>query len=639
MKRLLCVLLFQAAAQPLWAAWGGPDSFGYLWNDCDEPGGPAYQWTEIRDIGNQLDLGDDESRAVALPGPFKFYGIWQDSVYVCSNGFLSFGSDYASAYPDTFPSPNPPNSLAAPLWNDLNPSDPSSGNVYFHHDLPSGRFIVEWDSVVHFGSQNYYSFQAVLDPADNSLSFLYRTAHPGWMADAASTGIEDHDGEAGLWVASNLIRDQYAVMFSCPPDSHDMRAVRIKFPAWHVEPGGWVVPELLVQNGGLAEESFPAVCLISSGGAPVYSDTAQVSGLAPGDSAAVPFQPWQAGQAGLRYSVTMFCDHKDDQDQRNDTLRLEAVAFDYSDKITSGWRQGTVSIDGVISPGEWPEEWRIDFSDILGKCGTVQPPGTAWIFAQNDSDFLYLALDAAADQVFEDGDVWTIHIDDDGSGTWSGDGSEGRYWLARYSVETLEFIPMPGGSPGPASGVLWASSSAGGNLQREMAIPLGTSFAWQLARNPGQWCRAQSSAEDGGSGTMLGWWPQDMAAEHDENPQWYGQLILAVPASGVATGPGPARPQRPSLIQNSPNPFNRGTTIKFQLHEPISVTLRVYNIAGQEVRTLVKGNFPAGEHQALWDGRNASGRRVTPGAYFLRLTAVGGEAGPLQATRRMVLVE
>lgn len=637
MRTLLVSVLMSAAALPLGAAQGGPDAFGYSWMDCDEPGGPAYQWTEIRDLGNQLDLGDDESRAVALPGPFKFYGAWQDSVYVCSNGFLSFGSDYASAYPDTFPSPNPPNALAAPLWNDLNPSDPSSGKVYYLHDLPSGRFIVEWDSVVHFGSQNYYSFQAVLYPDDNSLSFLYRAAHPGWMADAASTGIEDHEGEAGLWVASNLVRDQYAVSFLCPPDSHDLRAVRIKHPAWHLAPGSWVVPELVAGNEGLTAESFPAFCLIDSCGIRIYSDSLTVNNLAPGDSAAVPFQPWQAGQAGLRYSFIMFCGHKDDQDPHNDTLRLEAVAFDYSDKITSGWRQGTVGIDGVISPGEWPEDSRIDFSDILGKCGTVQPPGTAWIYAQNDSDFLYLALDAAADQVFEDGDVWTLHTDDDGDGAWSGDGSEGRYRLARYSVETLEYIPMPGGSPGPALGVLWASSAANGRLQREMAVPLGASHPWQLAREPGQWCRVQSSAEDGGSGTVLGWWPQELEAEFDEQPAWYGLMILAVPPSGVAAGPGTARPHLASLGRNSPNPFNRGTTIKFQLHEPSSVILSVYNIAGQEVRTLVKGKFPAGEHQVLWDGRNAPGRRAAPGVYMCRLASGNGCFKP--SVLRMVLVE
>lgn len=60
-------------------------------------------------------------------------------------------------------------------------------------------------------------------------------------------------------------------------------------------------------------------------------------------------------------------------------------------------------------------------------------------------------------------------------------------------------------------------------------------------------------------------------------------------------------------------------TVRFALPETSPVRLAIYNPHGKEVRLLLKGNLPAGEHQALWDGTDNHGRAARKGVYFYRL--------------------
>ena len=78
-----------------------------------------------------------------------------------------------------------------------------------------------------------------------------------------------------------------------------------------------------------------------------------------------------------------------------------------------------------------------------------------------------------------------------------------------------------------------------------------------------------------------------------------------------------------SLAQNYPNPFNPTTTIEFDLPQASKVTIEVFNLLGQEVRTLVKGMTPAGRHVAMWDSRDNFGGELTSGLYILRFGAAG----------------
>jgi len=88
------------------------------------------------------------------------------------------------------------------------------------------------------------------------------------------------------------------------------------------------------------------------------------------------------------------------------------------------------------------------------------------------------------------------------------------------------------------------------------------------------------------------------------------------------------------LSQNYPNPFNPETYIDFVLPSELQVSLKIYNIKGQVVTTLLKERVDAGVHTVRWDGRNDSGEKVSSGVYFYRFTA-----GERSFVKKMVLLK
>jgi hypothetical protein len=78
------------------------------------------------------------------------------------------------------------------------------------------------------------------------------------------------------------------------------------------------------------------------------------------------------------------------------------------------------------------------------------------------------------------------------------------------------------------------------------------------------------------------------------------------------------------LEQNSPNPFNPVTKIRFAVSKASDVSLRVYNVRGELVKTIASGHFEQGMHEATWNGRNAAGQQVSSGVYYATAAAAGG---------------
>jgi hypothetical protein len=80
-------------------------------------------------------------------------------------------------------------------------------------------------------------------------------------------------------------------------------------------------------------------------------------------------------------------------------------------------------------------------------------------------------------------------------------------------------------------------------------------------------------------------------------------------------------PYKFELSQNYPNPFNPNTTIKFEIPHAGLVRLEIFNILGQRVTRLVDEYRSAGPHSVIWDGTNGSGKQVSTGIYFTRLSS------------------
>ena len=77
------------------------------------------------------------------------------------------------------------------------------------------------------------------------------------------------------------------------------------------------------------------------------------------------------------------------------------------------------------------------------------------------------------------------------------------------------------------------------------------------------------------------------------------------------------------LHNNFPNPFNPSTTISFSLPIESRIDLIIYNIKGQQVKTIVNDIFEKGNHSVTWNGIDESGKLVSSGVYFYKLSVDG----------------
>jgi len=93
-------------------------------------------------------------------------------------------------------------------------------------------------------------------------------------------------------------------------------------------------------------------------------------------------------------------------------------------------------------------------------------------------------------------------------------------------------------------------------------------------------------------------------------------------------------PKQFELLQNYPNPFNPETIIEYQLPKDTQVRLRIFNLLGQHIRTLVDEQKEAGYHRVKWDGKDVFGKEVTSGMYIYAI-----EAGDFRMTKKMVKMQ
>ncbi|KAA3656052.1 MAG: T9SS C-terminal target domain-containing protein [Calditrichaeota bacterium] len=116
----------------------------------------------------------------------------------------------------------------------------------------------------------------------------------------------------------------------------------------------------------------------------------------------------------------------------------------------------------------------------------------------------------------------------------------------------------------------------------------------------------------------------------------YTTVALPVPQTKIATAVAENTETIEldyQLLQNYPNPFNPETIIPFSLKENSTVSLKVYDLLGREIRILVNAPFAAGSHEIKWDGRDYSGSPVAGGVYFIRI-----QASEFNAVKKAVLL-
>jgi len=115
---------------------------------------------------------------------------------------------------------------------------------------------------------------------------------------------------------------------------------------------------------------------------------------------------------------------------------------------------------------------------------------------------------------------------------------------------------------------------------------------------------------------------------------YHSETTATSTSTAVPGDPEAGIPGRFILAQNEPNPFNPVTEIHYALPERTRVSMRVYDVSGVLVRTLVDRVLGSGRYSVVWDGRDDLGRTVASGVYFF-----GMEAGEFSERRSMVLLK
>ena len=306
--------------------------------------------------------------------------------------------------------------------------------------------------------------------------------------------------------------------------------------------------------------------------------------------------------------------------------------------LTLPWARYAPELDGIIKPDEWA--WQHALALDLRMEGMLSP---VTVFLINDGDYLYVAVNDSNNTDGGDRNIFNIYFDTDGNGTWpnASGKAEGNFHFCYEGYEftsmfrrIIGFYPdkLQFGSFQENDGGVEATASVNtGHLQFEIRIDLSRE---PLEGGPGSLHRFWffTTNDSYHEETLFPWqgaWPRESIWLH---PGTYAQYRLA---SGdiTAVDRDSGLPERFALYQNYPNPFNPTTTIRYALPRDCRVSLIIYNMLGQQVRSLVQSDQAAGWHDIIWDGTTDYGQQVGSGVYLCRI-----EAGSFTEAVKMVIL-
>ncbi|NOQ21251.1 MAG: T9SS type A sorting domain-containing protein [Candidatus Aegiribacteria sp.] len=249
----------------------------------------------------------------------------------------------------------------------------------------------------------------------------------------------------------------------------------------------------------------------------------------------------------------------------------------------------------VEPPGSWDD---LDDIDIAYSHGSTQ---TGWItvtfeLTLTDNFGYFLSTDSGLNWSWE---------------SLFSSGSEENHGSIRAHKTTGSLTVAYNQDPGDSTMFSWASSST------------PTDFSTPVKINDfvatGYW---PAAAGWNGSGYSAVLYTTYAGSTYSLWFDWFGNVGIDGTSAGL------------DMIRNAPNPFSATTNISFSLAQSSPVTISIYNVAGQLVRTLADNqSFNEGSHSMQWDGQNFSGTSVSPGVYFCRLSADG-----ISQTHRMLML-
>ena len=583
------------------------DAYGYIWRDSDHPAGPTYNWVDITGIGTQVTGLSDDNNVGPFPLGFDFPYYWYkvNQFWVNSNGAISFSDAevYTPQGSSTYFIPNTaaPNDIVVPLGADLTFENPDSGEVYYYTNNID-TFIISYIDVPAWDSggiiRGSHTFQLILTGQDSCLYFQYGRQDEGFYNNQDVSGMEDVMGLVGLNVFLNFMPDSgYAVKFT-PPDSttYQVLDVGVKEAMSPGSEGVFLLPVnpytlwVTIRNyGNVDAGSFDVASILwDTTYVEFFADTITVSGLVAGAETTLYFTPdWWTPASANGYKIWIKTILPGDMNAANNSKDVELIVAD-----TPGWLSYDVdpsSATGThwLGPdGGWgqefvPSQYPMTIDSVLVTLSTTTGVNVPILFLDDDgangSPGTLLHADTIWVPAGTGFDYYTIHIPP--------------------SVNTI------------TSGAFYVG-----------VIQLGATYPNIILHNKGPYSRR--------GWEFTGAWAPYRDRESSEF------LIRAYTSTaGISEGKGETDSYTLALLPIHPNPVKKNTSIHYALPNDAHVSLKVYNLIGQEVRTLVNGNEKSGIHSVTFDAKDSNGNKLPQGIYFYRLTV-----GKRSLTRKLTIL-
>ena len=584
--------------------YGGPDGGGYYYMTSLASGTnkPAFEWIDITSVGTPLTLADDgTSPPITIPS-FQLYDSIRTLIRINANGFLTFDMDWngsGSAGNKSMPNSIKPDGIIAAFWDDLNPAAPGAGSIYYYDDVTNHRLIVEYYNIPILGDTGKNTFEIILNYGENiykANTILFQYLRTPGNESASTIGIENLSGTIGT---------QY--LFDGTP------SVRLdaNFP-----------DSLAILIGkDLSRNINPTVSLSIKEGwnlisVPVVVPDARKSVLFPtASSNAFTYQGSYVMKDTLQNQPGYWLKFTAVQDiPLNGTMRLQD-----SIRVIAGWNMiGSLSqpfrVSAITSsPPAIVSSSYFAFNGSYFQADSIKPGKGHWVKVKSDGKLFF---SSGAASVLKQQTMAGSEIDKLNYLSFTDHSGNRQTLYFGTSMNKGINFELPPPPPQGLFDVRFSDGQLVSVFQTEDDLRDSRDIIIQPAEYPviveagiNQTDGAVYLLSDAVSGKILGEFGSNLNEKVFLDNKVSTRLRLANRISQT-----PFVPVEYALYQNHPNPFNPGTSIKFDMPVQGWVMLKVYDVLGREVQTLVDGERTAGRHEVSFDGENFSS-----GVYFYRL--------------------
>ncbi len=574
-------------------------------------------YTEITG-GTAGPSGDDVQTRVALPFAFTFDGYAYDSLQISTNGWAELGTGAAGSERGLatsaqiglgnengrlFSTARPTKALG--VWfEDLNTDGGGSVTYTTLGNAPDRVFVVQWKNMLAYydpgTTTTRINFQLRLNEGPNIAEFCYGTVLPGTLSGGdlgAMTGVKDHIGGNYHF---------YDFALGGTGTTNDGITTLSPLTDWPGADSAYVFgPDLTSLNAAIDESwnlvSMPLIRTANTRQSIFPTHTGTVyeftgGGYQTSDSLKPGRGYWMKFPSAINQLVW------------GNPLPSLVVP------VSAGWNL-VGSIDHNVLPpsGGVIEGVFFGYSSAGYEVATSMEPGHGyWVKASGPGSISLGPAPAREESLPDLAGFSSITIA-------NGSGRSQTLWFGpengQVDASAFELPPSLGGvfDVRFASNRILEVYPAGA---RNVSFPIltsGTESPLHISVDLKSGTGRSIIVEEHLNGSVIAAHPINSGVTATtQNPR--SSLVLKV-VEGEGT------PVTYSLSQNYPNPFNPSTQIAYALPMNSRVTLKVFDIQGREVSTLVNGELPAGRFAVEWSGLNSAGNTVSSGMYFYRIEA------------------